>query len=92
MSGPGGFKENPQTSIAAGDDAQGKIDEGIWGSQKVLTPEEQVAYDAWFRKRVGKTLQKIHSGTAEFKPHAEVVAEMRAFLDQLDREAGIRDN
>ena len=87
---PDGFEDNPQAQLSDDDDTI--IDESIWGPQRVLTAEEQASYDAWFLKKVEKSLQKIKDGTAEFRPHEEVMAEMKAYLDQLDREAGIRDN
>lgn len=90
MADPDGFEENPQSPLDA--DETHVIDESIWGPQKVLTPGEQAEYDAWFRKKVGKTLQKIKDGTAEFKSHEDVMSEMKDFLRQLDREAGIRED
>ena len=87
---PEGFEENPQAALT--DEDENVIDESIWGPQKTLTPEEQASYDAWFRKKVGRTMQRIKDGKAEFRSHEEVMAEMDAFLKELDREAGVRDH
>ena len=87
---PDGFEENPQAPLSADDEEDNVIDESIFGPQKTLTAEEQAAYDDWLRKKVGRTMQRIKDGTAKFKSHEEVMAEMKAYLDQLDREAGIR--
>ncbi len=93
MSGSDGFGENPQAPLSANDnDEDNLIDESVFGPQKKLTAEEQAEYDAWFRRKVGRTLQKIKDGTAEFKSHEDVMAEMEAYLKQLDHEAGIRDD
>ena len=51
---PKGFEENPQATLT-GDD-ENVVDESIWGPQKELTSEEQATYDAWFRKKVGRTM------------------------------------
>lgn len=88
MADPDGFEENPQSPLDG--DEPHVIDESIWGPQKVLTSGEQAAYDAWFRKKVGKTLQEIKDGTAEFYTHDEVMAHVEALLDRLDREAGLQ--
>lgn len=87
---PKGFEENPQPALT--DDDENIIDESIFGPQRTLTPEEQADYDAWLRKKVGRTMQRIREGKAEFRSHEEVMAEMDAFLKQLDREAGLRDH
>lgn len=85
---PKGFEENPQAALAAEDDDA--IDESIFGPQKVLTPEEQADYDAWLCRKVSKSLARIADGTAVFRSHEDVMAEMKAHLEQLDRKAGIR--
>lgn len=91
MSGPNGFEENPQTPLGAGgDDNEDTIDESIWGPQKKLTAEEQAEYDAWFRRKIGRTLEEIKNGTAKFYTHDEVMAHVEELLDRLDREAGIK--
>lgn len=87
---PKGFEENPQTPLSADDTQENVIDDSIFGPQKALLPEEQSEYDAWLRKKVGRTLQRIQEGKAEFKPHDDVMDEMKSYLDRLDREAGIR--
>jgi hypothetical protein len=87
---PDGFEENPQMPLSANDHEDNVIDESIFGPQKTLTAEEQAEYDAWLHKKISRSLQRIKDGTAKFMSHDEVMAEMKAYLDQLDREAGIR--
>jgi hypothetical protein len=90
MSGSDGFGENPQVPLEADDDEENIVDESIWGPQKVLTPEEQADYDAWFRRKVGKTLEEIKNGTAKFYTHDEVMAHVEELIDRLDRETGLK--
>jgi len=85
---PKGFEENPQTPLAADEDDA--VDESIWGAQKVLTPQEQAEYDNWLRRKVSRSLARIADGTAVFRSHDEVMAEMKAYIEELDRKAGIR--
>jgi hypothetical protein len=87
---PKGFEENPQLPLSAEDDEGNVIDESIWGPQRVLTAEEQADYDAWLRKKVSRSMASIADGTAVFKSHEDVVNDMKSYLDQLDRKAGIR--
>lgn len=82
---PDGFEENPQAALTG--DEEDAIDESIWGPQKALTPEEQAAYDAWFRKKVGRTMQRIQDGEAVYHTHEEVMARARARLGQRIAEA-----
>jgi hypothetical protein len=42
-----------------------------------LSPEEQAAYDAWFRAKAAASLAGHRPGT----PHAEVMQQIRAILD-----------
>lgn len=86
---PKGFEENPQAPLAA-DDEDDAIDESIWGPQKVLTLEEQAEYDAWFRRKVGRTMENIRNGTQKYYTHEEVMAHADELLDRLDREAGLK--
>ncbi|MDB5555974.1 MAG: hypothetical protein JWL86_5958 [Rhizobium sp.] len=86
---PDGFEENPQAPLSA-DDEDNVIDESIWGAQKKLTPEEQAEYDVWFRKKVGRTMEKIKNGTQKFYTHDEVMAHVEELLERLDREAGLK--
>ena len=90
MSGSDGFDENPQAPLATDDGEENVIDESIWGPQKVLTPEEQAEYDAWFRKKVQASLDYAKRPDAVFYTHDEVMAHVEALLDKLDREAGIK--
>ena len=87
---PKGFEENPQAQLSADDDEENVIDESIFGPQKVLTAEEQAEYDAWLREKVTRSLQRIADGTAVFRSHEDVMADMKAYLEELDRKAGIR--
>ena len=89
-SDPDGFEENPQLPLAAGDDEDNVIDESIFGPQKVLTPQEQADYDDWLRRKVSRSMARIADGTAVFRSHDDVVKDMRAYLEELDRKAGIR--
>jgi uncharacterized protein YueI len=85
---PDGFEENPQTALTGDEDDA--IDESIWGPQKALTPEEQAAYDAWFRKKVQASLDYAKSPNAVFYTHEEVMQHVEDLLEKLDREAGIK--
>ncbi|MGV3551689.1 hypothetical protein [Rhizobium sp.] len=87
---PKGFEENPQMPLAADDDEDNVIDESIFGPQKVLTPQEQADYDDWLRRKVSRSMARIADGTAVFRSHDDVVKDMRAYLEELDRKAGIR--
>lgn len=89
-SDPTGFEENPQAQLSADDDEENVIDESIFGPQKVLTSEEQAEYDAWLRRKVSRSMARIADGTAVFRKHEDVVADMKAYLEELDRKAGIR--
>jgi hypothetical protein len=91
-SDPKGFEENPQMPLTADDDQENVIDESIFGPQKVLTPEEQADYDAWFRRKVGAALEYSRRPDAVFVPHDEVMARAEALLKRLDREADIRED
>ena len=86
---PKGFEENPQAPLAA-DDEDDAIDESIWGPQKVLTPEEQADYDAWFRRKVQASLDYAKRPDAVFYSHEEVMQHMKELLERLDRGAGIK--
>ena len=87
---PKGFEENPQAQLSADGDEENVIDESIFGPQKVLTAEEQAEYDAWLRRKVSRSMARIADGTAVFRSHEEVMADMKAYLEELDRKAGIR--
>lgn len=87
---PKGFGENPQAALTDEDDDA--IDESIWGPQKVLTPEEQASYDAWFRKKVSAALEYSRRPDAVFHSHEDVMARAEALLKRLDREAGISED
>lgn len=88
MSDPDGFEENPQVPLEIDDDEDDVIDESIFGPQKVLTAEEQASYDAWFREKVGRSIEEIKNGTAKFYTHDEVMAHVEELLERLEREAG----
>jgi hypothetical protein len=90
MSGSDGFGENPQAPLSSDDDAENVIDESIFGPQKVLTPEEQVEYDLWFRRKVGAALEDIKRPDAVFLTHDEVMKNVEDLLDRLDREHGYK--
>ena len=85
---PEGFEENPQAALT--DEDENVIDESIWGPQKVLTPEEQALYDAWFRKKVQASLDYAKRPDAIFYTHDEVMEHVEELLKKLDREAGIK--
>ncbi len=89
-SDPKGFEENPQAPLSTGDDEENVVDESIFGPQKVLTAEEQAEYDVWLRRKVSRSLARIADGTAVFRSHEDVMADMKAHLEELDRKAGIR--
>jgi hypothetical protein len=83
-----GFDENPQSPLDS--DEPHVIDESIWGPQKVLTPEEQADYDAWFRRKIGKALEDIKNPDAVFLTHDEVMKNVEDLLDKLERENGFK--
>ena len=85
---PKGFEENPQAALT--DEDENVVDESIWGPQKVLTPEEQASYDAWFRKKVQASLDYAKRPDAIFYTHDEVMEHVEELLKKLDREAGIK--
>ena len=85
---PKGFEENPQAALT--DEDENVVDESIWGPQKVLTPEEQASYDAWFRKKVQASLDYAKRPDALFYTHDEVMEHVEELLKKLDREAGIK--
>ena len=85
---PKGFEENPQTPLAADEDDA--VDESIWGAQKVLTPQEQAGYDAWFRRKVQASLDYSKRPDAVFYTHDDVMQHVEELLNRLDREAGIK--
>jgi hypothetical protein len=87
MADPDGFEENPQSALD--DEESDVVDESIWGPQKVLTSEEQAAYDAWFRRKVQASLDYAKRPDAVFYTHEEVMQHVADLLDKLDREAGI---
>lgn len=90
MAGQNGFEENPQSPLQIDDDAENIIDASIWGPQKKLTPGEQAEYDAWFRRKVQKSLDYAKRPDAVFHTHDEVMRDVQELLDRLDREAGLK--
>jgi hypothetical protein len=92
MSGSDGFEENPQTPLQPDDDEENIIDESIWGPQKKLTPQEQAEYDAWFRKKVQASLDYAKRPDAIFYTHEEVMARVKARLEQRIAEAEKRES
>jgi hypothetical protein len=81
MSGPDGFEENPQAPLEA-DDEDDVIEESIWGPQKKLTAEEQAEYDAWFIRKVEKSVEYSKRPDAVFHDHEDV---MKRMWDRLER-------
>ena len=89
---PDGFEENPQAPLSADGEEDDIIDESIFGPQKKLTAEERAEYDAWLRKKISRSLQRIKDGEAVFYSHEDVMARARARLEQRIAEAQKRAN